>query len=63
MMPGDERRSELTIDGSAVGEVDLAASHLTLLYALLEESFAARIPDPVNVRFPRLADIRQSYQQ
>jgi len=48
MMPGDERRRELTIDGRPVGEVDLAASHLTLLYALLNEPFNAR-SDPYAI--------------
>ena len=48
MMSGDERRSELTINGTSVGEVDLAASHLTLLYALLEEPFDARV-DPYAI--------------
>jgi len=41
-MSGNDRRSELTIDGKPVGEVDLAASHLTLLYALLAEAFDAQ---------------------
>ena len=48
MMSGNERRSDLTINGSAVGEVDLAASHLTLLYALLEEPFDAQV-DPYAI--------------
>lgn len=48
LMPGDERRSELTFDGEPVGEVDLAASHLTLLYALLGETFDAR-SDPYAI--------------
>jgi hypothetical protein len=48
LMSGDERRSELTFDGEPVGEVDLAASHLTLLYALLGETFDAR-SDPYAI--------------
>jgi hypothetical protein len=48
LMSGEERRSELTLDGEPVGEVDLAASHLTLLYALLGEAFDAR-SDPYAI--------------
>lgn len=42
------RRSEITINGEAVDEVDLRASHLTLLHALLQKPFDPR-QDPYEI--------------
>lgn len=48
-----KRCADITVNGEAVGEVDISASHLTLFHALLDQPFDAR-HDPYFIDgFPR----------
>lgn len=48
-----KRCADITLNGEAVGEVDISASHLTLFHALLDQPFDAQ-HDPYEIEgFPR----------
>ena len=49
MMNGETRRSLIRFDGEAAAEVDIAASHLTVLYAIHGQPFDATKGDPYEV--------------